>query len=236
MPDDAKILVVDDDDAIRKFLRISLTASGYRVIEARDGEGALGKAATESPALVVLDLGLPDLDGREVVSRLRDWFTGPILILSVRSTEEEKVAVLDAGADDFVVKPFGVQELLARVRALLRARPGVPEAPTLDLGALKVDLAARTVTVNGREIGLTRKEFDLLALLVRSAGKVVTQRQLLADLWGEAHVHDTQYLRVYVGQIRAKLGDDPANPRFIRTEPGIGYRLLVGASDMPPSV
>lgn len=223
---EAKILVVDDDDAIRKFLRISLTASGYAVIEARTGEGALGKAATESPALVVLDLGLPDLDGREVVRRLRDWFTGPVLILSVRADEAEKVAALDAGADDYVVKPFGIQEFLARVRVLLRARSAAPAPPVLELGGLSVNLAARTVTLDGRPIALTRKEFDLLALLARSAGRVVTQRQLLTELWGEGHVHDTQYLRVYVGQIRSKLGDDPAAPRLIRTEPGVGYRLL----------
>lgn len=224
----AKILVVDDDDAIRRFLRISLEASGHTVVEARTGEQALAKAATEGPALVVLDLGLPDLDGREVVTRLRDWFEGPILILSVRSSEGEKVAALDAGADDFVVKPFGVQELLARLRVLLRTRARSEDQPSrLDLGPLVVDLAAREVEVDGRAVSLTRREFDLLALLARHAGKVVTQRQLLAELWGEAHVDDTQYLRVYVGQLRCKLGDDPGRPRFIRTEPGVGYRLFV---------
>ncbi|WP_226584222.1 response regulator [Acuticoccus sediminis] len=234
MPDGARILVVDDDDAIRKFLRISLAASGHTIIEARNGEGALAKAATENPALVVLDLGLPDLDGREVVQRLRDWYSGPILILSVRSTEEEKVAALDAGADDYVVKPFGVQELLARVRALLRSRPGIPDTPALDFGAIKVDLAARTVTVDGRSVSLTPKEFDLLALLTRNAAKVVTQRQILGEVWGERHLDDTQYLRVYVGQLRAKLGDDPSNPRFIRTEPGIGYRFLARGDGESP--
>lgn len=224
---DVRILVVDDDDAIRKFLRISLQASGYTVIEARSGEQAIAKTATENPLLVVLDLGLPDIDGREVVTRLREWFEGPILILSVRSSEAEKVAALDAGADDYVVKPFGVQELLARVRALLRTRaPAAEQAPRLVLGALVIDLAARIVTVGGQTVALTRREFDLLALLARHAGKVVTQRHILAELWGEAHVEDTQYLRVYVGQLRGKLGDDPARPRFIRTEPGVGYRLI----------
>ncbi|MCF3933714.1 response regulator [Acuticoccus sp. M5D2P5] len=227
MAEGAKILVVDDDDAIRKFLRISLTASGHTVIEARTGEQALGKAATERPAIVILDLGLPDLDGREVVRRLRDWFAGPILILSVRADEAEKVAALDAGADDYVVKPFGIQELLARLRVLLRARAGTAEAaPVLHIGDLTIDIAARTVTLAGRPVALTRKEFDLLVMLARHAGKVLTQRQLLTAIWGEAHVNDTQYLRVYVGQLRAKLADDPAQPRFIRTEPGIGYRLL----------
>lgn len=224
----ARVLVVDDDDAIRKFLRICLEASGYSVIEARTGEQALAKAATEGPVLVVLDLGLPDLDGREVVARLRDWFQGPILILSVRSSEAEKVAALDAGADDYVVKPFGVQELLARVRVLLRTRaPSEEPTSRLELGALTIDLAAREAKVDGRLVSLTRREFDLLALLARHAGKVVTQRQILAEIWGEAHVEDTQYLRVYVGQLRNKLGDDPGRPRFIRTESGVGYRLLV---------
>lgn len=226
MPNGARILVVDDDDAIRKFLRISLTASGHTIIEARNGEGALAKAATENPNLVVLDLGLPDLDGREVVHRLRDWYSGPILILSVRSTEEEKVAALDAGADDYVVKPFGVQELLARVRALLRSRPGPPETPTLDFAGLTIDLSARTAVLEGRSVSLTAKEFDLLAILARNAGKVVTQRQILAELWGEKHVEDTQYLRVYIGHVRSKLNDDPSTPRFIRTEPGVGYRFV----------
>ena len=223
----ARILVVDDDDAIRRFLRISLEASGHSVIEARTGEQALARAATEGPALVVLDLGLPDLDGREVVARLRDWFQGPILILSVRSSEAEKVAALDAGADDYVVKPFGVQELLARLRVLLRTRaPSEDQQSRLEIGPLTVDLAGREAEVDGRRISLTRREFDLLALLSRNAGKVVTQRQILTELWGEAHAEDTQYLRVYVGQLRKKLGDDPGHPRFIRTEPGVGYRLL----------
>jgi two-component system KDP operon response regulator KdpE len=222
-----KILVVDDDAAIRKFLRISLEASGYEVIEARTGEQALAKAATETPALVILDLGLPDLDGREVVTRLRDWFRGPILILSVRAGETEKVAALDAGADDYVVKPFGIQELLARVRVLLRARPGArDEKSRIELGALSIDLAAREVIVDGREVNLTQREFSLLERLARHAGKVVTQRQLLTEIWGASHAGDTQYLRVYIGMLRQKLGDDPSRPRFIRTEPGVGYRLL----------
>jgi two-component system KDP operon response regulator KdpE len=229
MPDAAKplILVVDDDDAIRRFLRISLGASGYAVTEARTGELALAKAATETPALVVLDLGLPDIDGREVVARLRDWSQAPILILSVRSDEAEKVAALDAGANDYVVKPFGVQELLARVRALLRQTPQTEGAtPRLDFAGLSIDLSAREVSVEGHPVALTKREFDLLALLARHPGKVLTQRQILTELWGAAHAADSQYLRVYVGQLRQKLGDDPARPRFIRTEPGVGYRLV----------
>ena len=233
MPDKpaSLILVVDDDDAIRRFLRISLTASGYGVIEARTGEQALAKAATETPALVVLDLGLPDIDGREVVARLRDWCATPVLILSVRADEAEKVAALDAGANDYVVKPFGVQELLARVRALLRQVPQTEGGtPRLDFAGLAIDLAAREVAVEGHPVTLTKREFDLLALLARHPGKVLTQRQILTELWGEAHAADTQYLRVYVGQLRQKLGDDPARPRFIRTEPGVGYRFVGAAA------
>jgi two-component system, OmpR family, KDP operon response regulator KdpE len=232
MAERRRVLVVDDDSAIRKFLRISLEASGYEVLEARTGEQALAKAATDAPALVILDLGLPDLDGRQVVTRLRDWFRGPVLILSVRSGEPEKVAVLDAGADDYVVKPFGVQELLARVRVLLRSRTPAEEAQVrLEIGGLVVDLASRDVTVGGRAVSLTRREFDLLALLARHAGKVVTQRQLLTEIWGESHLGDTQYLRVYIGMLRNKLGDDPSRPRFIRTEPGVGYRMLLPETD-----
>lgn len=229
MPDASPplILVVDDDDAIRRFLRISLSASGYGVTEARTGEQALAKAATETPALVVLDLGLPDMDGREVVARMRDWSQAPVLVLSVRSDEAEKVAALDAGANDYVVKPFGVQELLARLRALLRvAAPPEVSAPRLDFAGLSIDLAARETRVDGRAVALTKREFDLLALLARHAGKVLTQRQILTEIWGEAHAADAQYLRVYVGQLRQKLGDDPARPRFIRTEPGVGYRFI----------
>ena len=164
------ILIVDDDDAIRRFLRISLTASGYAVVEARTGEQALARAATETPALVVLDLGLPDMDGRQVVARLRDWSSAPVLILSVRADEAEKVAALDAGANDYVVKPFGVQELLARVRALLRAAPRENTTPSLEFEGLRLDLATREAMVDGVHVALTRREFDLLALLARHAG------------------------------------------------------------------
>jgi two-component system KDP operon response regulator KdpE len=227
MPERPRILVVDDDAAIRKFLGISLEASGYDTVEARSGEQAIARAVTEAPALVVLDLGLPDMDGREVVTRLRDWFRDPILILSVRADETGKVAALDAGADDYVVKPFGIHELLARLRVLLRARgPASAPEPVVEAGPLRIDLAAREARLDGRPVALTRKEFDLLAFLARHPGKVVTQRQLLAEIWGDAHVGDAQYLRVYVGQIRQKLGDDPAAPRFIRTETGVGYRFL----------
>lgn len=227
-----RILVVDDESQIRKFLRISLEAHGYAVVEAIRGTDGVGKCATEQPDLVVLDLGLPDIDGKEVVRRIREWSQVPILILSVRQAEVEKVAALDAGADDYVVKPFGIAELLARVRALMRGRRsgGAPEDgeddATIVVGDLSVDIARHEVRVAGQTVKLTRKEFDLLRVLARHAGRIVTHRQLLAEVWGKAHEEDTHYLRVFVGQLRQKLADDPAQPRFIMNEPGVGYRLL----------
>jgi two-component system KDP operon response regulator KdpE len=226
----AKILVVDDEAQIRRFLRIALEAHGFTVVEAIRGQDAIGRSATESPDVVILDLGLPDMDGKEVVARIREWSTVPILVLSVRQAEAEKVAALDAGADDYVVKPFGIAELLARLRALRRNRrpdAGPAEPSELTVGDLRVDLARREVRVAGRPVRLTRKEFDLLAMLVRNAGRIVTHPQLLREVWGRAHETDVHYLRVFIGQIREKLGDDPAHPRFILNEPGVGYRLIV---------
>ena len=226
----ARILVVDDEAQIRRFLRIALEANGFTVIEAIRGQDAVAKAATDAPDLVILDLGLPDMDGKAVAARIREWSTVPILVLSVRQAEAEKVAALDAGADDYVVKPFGIAELLARLRALRRARrgdggPAEPSAVTV--GDLRVDLARREVHVGDRAVRLTRKEFDLLAMLARNAGRIVTHPQLLRQVWGRAHENDIHYLRVFIGQIREKLDDDPAHPRFILNEPGVGYRLLV---------
>jgi two-component system KDP operon response regulator KdpE len=228
--DGGRILIVDDEAQIRKFLRISLEAHGYAVVEAIRGADGVAKCATEQPDLVVLDLGLPDADGKDVVRRIREWSQVPILVLSVRQSEAEKVASLDAGADDYVVKPFGIAELLARVRALMRGRrrdgePGGQEAAIV-AGELTVDIARHTVTVAGEPVRLTRKEFDLLRVLARNAGRIVTHRQLLAEVWGKAHENDTHYLRVFIGQLRQKLADDPAEPRFIMNEPGVGYRLL----------
>ena len=222
-----RILVVEDDPGIRKFLQVALTAQGFGVSEAVSGRDGVGKAATVSPDLVILDLGLPDIDGKAVVSRIREWSQVPILILSVRQAEDEKVAALDAGANDYVVKPFGISELLARIRALLRtARPGETAAAEIVRGDLRIDLARHEVALGDEPIKLTRKEFDLLALLARNAGRIVTHRQLLHDIWGPAHEHDVQYLRVFIGRLRQKLGDDPADPRFILNEPGVGYRFL----------
>lgn len=222
-----RILLVEDDPGIRKFLRVALEAQGFRLEEAASGKDGIARAATAQPDLVVLDLGLPDMDGKAVIRRIREWSSVPILILSVRQDEEEKVAALDAGADDYVVKPFGIAEMMARVRALLRSRSGgaVPEAEVAH-GNLRIDIARHEVTLAGEPLKLTRKEFDLLTLLARNAGRIVTHRQLLADVWGPAHEHDLQYLRVFIGRLRAKLGDDPAAPQFILNEPGVGYRFL----------
>ena len=214
------ILVIDDEVQIRKFLRISLGAQGYRVLEAGTGADGLALAALERPDLVVLDLGLPDKDGQRVLGELREWSHVPVLVLSVRASEGEKVLALDGGANDYVTKPFGIQEFLARVRVLLRqGAAGEPGE-----GALRVDFAYRRVSLDGAEVALTRKEYAVLATLARHLGRVVTQRQLLKDIWGPTHVEDSHYLRVVVGHLRQKLGDDPAAPRFIVTE--AGGRLL----------
>jgi two-component system KDP operon response regulator KdpE len=223
----ARILIVDDEPQIRKFLEISLRSQGYAVAEASTGRQGLERLATQGAELVVLDLGLPDLDGHEVLREIRAWSQLPVIVLSVRSSEAEKVRCLDAGADDYVTKPFGVQELMARIRRLLRETGAARDAPPVfDDGSLRLDLARRSVTLDGLELHLTRKEFALLAMLVREAGRVVTQRHLLRELWGPEHVEDTQYLRVVIGRIRQKIGDDPAHPRYLQTEPGVGYRFL----------
>ncbi len=222
-----RILLIEDDPGIRKFLRVALEAQGFTMEEEASGKSGIARAATAQPDLIVLDLGLPDMDGKAVISRIREWSQVPILILSVRQSEDEKVAALDAGANDYVVKPFGIAEMLARVRALLRSASGgtAPETEIVRRD-LRVDLARHEVALAGEPVRLTRKEFDLLALLARNAGRIVTHRQLLADVWGPAHEHDLQYLRVFIGRLRAKLGDDPAAPRFILNEPGVGYRFL----------
>ncbi len=225
----ARILVIDDEAQIRRFLRVALDAHGYEVLEAGTAREGEGKAATERPDLVILDLGLPDMDGKAVVARIREWSQVPILVLSVRQDEAEKVQALDAGAQDYVVKPFGIKELLARIRTLLRDRKGsdsIPEEPVLSVGDLQVDLRAHEVRRGGEPVRLTRKEFDLLAMLARHRGRILTHQTLLNEIWGPAHKDDTQYLRVFVRQLRQKLGDDPAAPRYILNEPGVGYRLL----------
>jgi len=223
----ARILVIDDEPQIRKFLDIGLRAQGYRVESADDGAAGLAALATHGADLVILDLGLPDRDGLEILAQLRQWSSVPVIVLTVRAGEAEKVRVLDAGANDYVTKPFGVQELMARIRALLRAHAAPADAlPIFDDGVLRVDLARREVALNGESLALSRKEYALLALLVRNAGRVVTQPQLLREIWGPTHQEDTHYLRILVGKLRQKLGDDPLAPRWIATEPGVGLRLL----------
>lgn len=225
---DPRILVIEDETPIRRFLRIAVESAGFTLIEADRGRLGIEKAATEAPDLVVLDLGLPDLDGKQVIDAIREWSQVPILVLSVRDAETEKIAALDAGADDYVTKPFATGELLARIRALLRSRKAPEgEKSGIVVGDLIIDLAAHAVRLRGEDIKLTRKEFDVLALLGRHVGRLVTHKQLLATVWGPAHEADSHYLRIAIGQIRDKLGDDAGNPRFILTEPGVGYRLVV---------
>lgn len=224
-----RILIVDDEPQIRKFLRISLTAHGYDIVEAVRGQEGVEKCALEQPDLVILDLGLPDMDGQEVIASIREWSEVPIVVLSVRAGETEKVAALDRGANDYVTKPFGIAELLARVRAALRTHKAqAGEQPSeIVAGDLHIDLARHRVKVAGRSVKLSRKEFDILRLLAQNAGRIVTHQYLLREVWGPAQEHEVHYLRVYVGHLRQKLGDDSANPRFIINEPGVGYRLLL---------
>jgi two-component system KDP operon response regulator KdpE len=223
----ATLLVIDDEPQIRKFLRISLASQGYKVLEAGLGADGLAQAALHRPDLVVLDLGLPDMDGQQVLRELREWSQVPVLVLSVRASESQKVDALDGGANDYVTKPFGIQEFLARVRALLRQAPLADDRPAqVCAGPLLIDLAARQVLLDGQPVALTRKEYAVLAELARHPGRVITQQQLLKDIWGPTHGHDSHYLRIVVGHIRQKLGDDPTAPRFLMTEAGVGYRLL----------
>ena len=222
----ARVLVVDDEPQIRRFLGIGLRAQGHEAVEAADGASALAALAGGGIDAVVLDLGLPDMDGVEVLRELRAWSNVPVIVLSARSREEEKVALLDAGANDYVTKPFGVQELMARLRVLLRAEQEAEPAAALELGELRIDLPRRLLSVRGEPVTLTRKEWALLALLLRHRGRVLTQSQLLRELWGPTHAEDTHYLRILVAKLRAKLGDSAAEPRYIVTEPGVGLRFL----------
>ena len=222
------VLVVEDEPQLMRFLRATLPAHGYGVLEAATAAQALVQAETRQPDLVLLDLGLPDLDGLEVTRRIRGWSAVPIVVVSARGQERDKVAALDAGADDYLTKPFGTDELLARMRVALRhatrVSSGQGEA-SFESGELHVDLAARLVYRRGVEVRLTRTEYRLLAALVKHAGKVLTHRQLLVEVWGPGSANETHYLRVYMAQLRHKLEDDPARPRFLLTETGVGYRL-----------
>ena len=222
------ILVIEDEPPLQRFLRVTLESQDYTVTAAATVEEGLRSAATSRPDLIILDLGLPDVDGVEVARRLREWTRTPIIVVSARGKEQDKVVALDSGADDYLTKPFGVGELLARVRVALRRTAANDDTgePVFEAGALRVDLSRREVTVAGTPVHLTRNEFRLLAVLVKNAGRVLTHRQLLHEVWGPAASEETHYLRVYMNQLRQKLEADPARPQYLRTETGVGYRLM----------
>ena len=229
------VLIVEDDPDIRRVLRTSLGAEHYRIVESASGRRGNIDAATHKPDLAIVDLGLPDVDGIEVIRRLREWSSMPIVVLSARTQERMKIDALDAGADDYVTKPFGLGELLARIRAALRhaVRNGTPDS-VLAFETAVIDLHKRTATRDGRDVKLTPIEFRLLAALARHVGLVVTHRQLLREVWGPTHERDTHYLRIYMKQLRDKLEADPVRPRHLRTEIGVGYRLVIDEDPDPP--
>ncbi|SRR5579871_277758 len=229
MADTGTVLVIEDELPIRRFLKPSLQSEGFKVLEAVKGEEGLSLASSHNPDIILLDLGLPDMDGLEVVKRLREWAATPIIIITARGKEKDKIAGLDAGADDYLTKPFDVGELLARIRVALRhsqrLKQGGQQDPLFETKDFQVDLAARVVTVRGKEVHLTPNEYGLLAFLIRHAGKVVTQKQILQEVWGPASGDQVQYLRIYVYQLRQKIEADPDRPRYLLTESGVGYRL-----------
>jgi two-component system KDP operon response regulator KdpE len=224
-----RVLVVDDEAAIRRFLRAALTAHDFQVFEATTGQEALAGVLTHRPDIVILDLGLPDMEGIEVTRRLREWSKIPIIILSVREHEQDKIAALDAGADDYLTKPFGIGELLARMRAAIRRITTTSELPMFVSGELKVDLARRSITLREQPVQLTPTEYDLLRVLVTHAGKVLTHHQLLREVWGMGYENETHMLRVNISNLRHKIESDPTRPRYVLTEPGVGYRLRADA-------
>ncbi len=223
----AKILIIDDEPQIRRFLKASLGAHDYDVVEAGDGKSAVKACTVESPDLVILDLGLPDIDGLEVISQIREWSQVPIIVLSIRSDESDKVDALDRGANDYVTKPFGMAELMARMRVILRQAAGSESAddPVIRAANLEIDLSKRLVSLNGTPVRLSRKEYNLLRILISHPNKVISHQQILTEVWGPGYVEETQYLRVYIGHLRQKLEADPANPKVFITEPGVGYRF-----------
>ncbi len=225
MSDGLQILIIDDELQIRRFLRISLEAKGYRVHEAETGQEGVLKTAQVRPDVVILDMGLPDMDGLAVLKRLREWTQTPVIILSVRDSDRDKVAALDGGADDYLTKPFSTEELLARIRTAQRHAQPEPQQAIFSSGRLHVDLTRRLVTVNGEAVKLTPTEYALLRLMIQHAGKVLTHQQILRAVWGPEYVGETHYLRVYFAQLRQKIEADPALPEIILTEPGVGYRL-----------
>ncbi len=226
IPVNQRVLVVDDEAPIRRYLRAALGAQGFAVYESANGLEAINAVLSHRPDIIILDLGLSDIDGIEVTRRLREWLQTPIIILSVRESEQDKIAALDAGADDYLTKPFGTGELLARMRVALRKQTSTPGEPVFHSGGLSVDFSRRIVMVNETEIQFTPTEYDLLKMLVTHAGKVITHRQLLRQVWGEGY-DDMHILRVNISNLRGKLEPDPSRPTYIHTEPGVGYRLKV---------
>ncbi len=221
-----KILIVDDEKEIRHLLQVALAAHGYTVEAVSLGQDAVQQTAMVRPDLLILDLGLPDMDGKEVIRKIREWSKIPVIILTVRDQEQEKIEALDLGADDYVTKPFSTGELLARVRVCLRHIPGVPEKQVITSGDLVIDLAAREVKVNHQMVRLTPTEYEIMKLLAQNEGRVLTHRQILTKVWGMQYSRDTHYIRIYIGQLRRKIEADPARPRHIITESGVGYRLI----------
>jgi two-component system KDP operon response regulator KdpE len=221
------VLVVEDEPQMRRFLRAALTSHGFSLVEATSAKEGVALATSHNPEIILLDLGLPDEDGVALTRRLREWSRMPIIVISARGREADKVEALDAGADDYLTKPFGVNELLARIRVALRhaQQAGGAPAPIVEIGPLRIDLARREVSLEGREVRLTPIEYRLLTLLAQNAGKVLTHRQILKEVWGPGHTEHTHYLRVYMAQLRRKIETDPARPRLLMTEPGVGYRL-----------
>lgn len=225
MPAANKILIIDDEISIRRLIKVSLKSQGYNIIEAVNGQDGIQQTAMARPELIILDLGLPDMDGLKVLKAVREWATMPIIVLTVRDSETDKVSLLDAGANDYLTKPFSVPELLARIRVALRLTAVGESSPIFRNGDLEIDFAGHIVKLKNQEIKLTATEYQLLSLLAKNAGKLMTQRQLLKEIWGISAIEHSHYLRIYVGQLRRKLEQDSSRPRLIITEPGVGYRL-----------
>jgi two-component system, OmpR family, KDP operon response regulator KdpE len=221
----AIILIIDDEVQIRRLLEITLSANGYKISEAATGKEGIALAASLQPALILLDLGLPDMDGLETLKKLREWYQKPIIIITVRNTEDDIIRALDNGANDYLTKPFRTGELLARIRVAIRQSQEVSDKPCLTFGSLTVDLASHTVHKNNEKIKLTSTEYSLLALLAKNEGRVLTHQYILKEIWGMGYIEQTQYLRVFIAQLRKKIEDDPAKPKLLNTESGIGYRF-----------